>query len=119
MLAGMGALAAIGVLASEVPFAVGVAGLSLLAGLCSALREARRPHRTLIVGTDASVTLDGRPLAVLSLHWRGPLAFLAARDAAGGVHRLAWWPDTLDRERRRTLKLAFPTPRPPRRGMRR
>lgn len=119
MLAGMGTLAAIGTFASEVPLAAVVAGLSLLAGIGSALRESRRPHRMLVVGTNGSATLDGRPLATLRLHWRGPLAFLDVRDTAGRAHRLAWWPDTLDREGRRTLKLAIPTPRPPRRGMRR
>lgn len=115
----MGLLAAIGVFASEVPWPAGVAALALSGGIALALREARRPHRTLAVGADGSVLIDDRPATAPMLHWRGPLAFLQARDAADRMQRLAWWPDTLNRTERRALRLALPTPRPSRRGMRR
>ena len=118
-LAVIGLLAAIGAFASEVPHSAVAAGLALSGGIALAVREARRPHRTLAVGADGSTLLDGNPIAALTLHWRGPLAFLQARDAAGRLHRLSWWPDTLGRSERRALRLAVPTPRPSPRGMRR
>ena len=52
--------------------------------------------------------LDGVPLADAALAWRGPLAFLRWRDAAGRRGRLAWWPDTLPPAERRVLKLWSP-----------
>jgi toxin CptA len=118
-LAVIGLLAAVGALASEMPHAGVVAGLALSGGIALAVREARRPHRTLSVGADGSALLDDRPLCAPTLHWRGPLAFLQAPDAAGNVQRLSWWPDTLGRRERRALRLAVPPPRPSPRGMRR
>lgn len=115
----IGVLAALGAFASEVPQPTIVAAFALLAGTALALREARRPHRMLVVGADGTAVLDDRPLVATALQWRGPLAFLQARDATGHVHRLSWWPDTLNRTERRALRLALPTPRPSRRGMRR
>ena len=118
-LAVMGALAAIGAFASEVPHPAGAAALALSGGIALALREAKRPHLTLAVGADGSVLIDGQPVIAPTLHWRGPLAFLQARDATGRTHHLVWWPDTLNRTERRALRLALPTPRPSPRGMRR
>ena len=100
--------------------ASGIVGLSscglpsrwatVLAILCGAwavvlaYRLQRRDVRRLIVADVA--TLDGVPFATCRLAWRGPLAFLHARDASGGRQRLAWWPDTLTRRQRRALRLA-------------
>jgi len=119
MLAVTGLLAAIGAFASEVPLPGVVAGFALASGIALAVREARRPHRTLAIGADGSASIDDQPVTALALQWRGPLAFLRAQDAAGHVHRLSWWPDTLGRPARRALRLAVSTPRPSRRGMRR
>lgn len=118
-LVAMGLLGAIGAFASEVALPALVAGLALSGGVALAVREARRPHRTLAIGADGSASIDDHPVTALTLQWRGPLAFLRARDAAGRVHRLSWWPDTLNRTERRALRLALPTPRPSLRGMRR
>ena len=52
------------------------------------------------------VRVDGEPMHEAHLQWRGPLAFLAWRDAAGRHGHLAWWPDTLDTGARRELRLA-------------
>lgn len=118
-LAAMGLLAAIGAFASEVPLPAVVAAFALAGGIALAVREARRPHRTLSIGADGSASIDDHPVSAVTLQWRGPLAFLQARDAGGTLHRLSWWPDTLGRPERRALRLAVPTPRPSRRGMRR
>jgi len=100
-------LGAFGALASDLPAAwagpIGMATASV--GCLQAWREARRTRRTLAIDS-AGMTLDGRPLRQVMLRWRGPLAFLWARDLAGRVHRLAWWPDTLDAAGRRALRLA-------------
>jgi len=83
-----GVFGGIGVVASAVPrdLAIPGAAAAILSGVLQALREGRRPARTLRV-------------AELDLHWRGPLAF----DAR---HGLSWWPDTLDARGRRQLRLA-------------
>jgi toxin CptA len=44
-------------------------------------------------------------LSSLNLRWRGPLATLGARDEAGKLRRLSWWPDTLPPPARRVLRL--------------
>ena len=102
----LGAFGAVGVLASDLPSpwaevlacaAVGIAGLQ-------GMRGRRRPVRWLVVSETAA--LDDVPLERVRLRWRGPLAFLQARDATGRTHRLAWWPDTLDAAGRRALRLA-------------
>ncbi|UHQ18710.1 hypothetical protein LVB87_10975 [Lysobacter sp. KIS68-7] len=110
VLVAMGMLASIGALASDLPvaWAVGVGTVAATAGVLQARREARRAHRALAIDS-GGMTLDGRPLRQVTLHWRGPLAFLWARDQAGRVHRLAWWPDTLDAAGRRALRLAVAT----------
>jgi toxin CptA len=45
-------------------------------------------------------------LGSVNLRWRGPLATLSARDEAGKLRRLSWWPDTLPPPARRALRLA-------------
>jgi toxin CptA len=55
-----------------------------------------------------AVSVDGARVEDFTVHWRGPLAFARWRDGQGGVHRLAWWPDTLPASARRELRLAAP-----------
>ena len=110
MLIAMGPLGGMALLVSDVhgasrlPF---VACACLWASIC-AYREHRRPPRVFIIRSDGSATLDAMPLTNHHVHWRGTLAFLRARDAHGRVHRLAFWPDTLDARGRRALRLASP-----------
>lgn len=103
----LGACAAGSVLASDLawPMAPAVAATAAVAAVAQAHRSGRRAIRRLAIADGA--TLDGERLASCSVAWRGPLAFLQARDAAGTTHRLAWWPDTLSRTRRRALRLAL------------
>ena len=100
-------------------FAIGVSGLpealqrplaacAFLMGVLQALREHRRPPRVLLIRSDASATLDDMPLTHPCVQWRGSLAFVRARDPSGRMHRLAFWPDTLDAQGRRALRLAQP-----------
>jgi toxin CptA len=97
------------VLQSEMPRVVAWP-LALMAGawgLLDALRERRQPARMFVFGPGfAGASLDGRPLASVALRWRGPLAFLCWRDAAGRGGWLVWWPDTLPVAERRTLRVA-------------
>ncbi len=109
MLALIGVLAVCAVLASGLPGW----GIALL-GPCSAAqasvslrRYLRRPSCLLVIpGGDAAPTLDGVTLTRCQVQWRGPLAFLAWRDAAGRRGHLVWWPDTLQARARRELRLA-------------
>jgi toxin CptA len=106
-LAALGLLGAIGALASDLslPIASALAFAAFLTGTGQAIGEHRRPPRHLTLSmTDAR--LDDLPLDTLDLRWRGRLAFLRARDTAGHTHRLSWWPDTLEAEGRRALRLA-------------
>lgn len=108
-LSSLGLLAALALLASELPSAISVP-LAMLAvghGVQLARREARRPaHALAIVRGQAS--LDGERIDDVVLDWRGPLAFLRFRDRGGSLRRLSWWPDTLDARTRRELRLAIP-----------
>ncbi|BCT93502.1 hypothetical protein LYSHEL_25260 [Lysobacter helvus] len=83
-----GVFGGIGLVASALPRDLAIPGacVALLAGALRALRERRRPARTLRI-------------AELDLHWRGPLAF----DTR---HGLSWWPDTLAARGRRAMRLA-------------
>jgi len=104
-------LAPFAVLASEMPRVAAwpLAGLAAVAGLRAARREARRPPRRLELPANAGrALLDGIALTDAALSWRGPLAFLRWRDAAGRHGRLSWWPDTLPPAQRRVLKLWSP-----------
>jgi toxin CptA len=106
----LGVLAALSVLASEMPrlFAWPVAIAAIGYGTWRARREGHR--HTLFFwfpGNGRPPTVDGRPMVDACLHWRGPLAFLRWREAAGGRWRhAAWWPDTLPVAQRRELRLA-------------
>jgi toxin CptA len=72
-------------------------------------RDARRPHGVLAWrGETCEWHGPGgiERLATVNLRWRGPLATLSARDEAGKLRRLSWWPDTLPPPARRALRLA-------------
>lgn len=106
----LGMLAALSVLASEMPrpFAWPVAVAALGYGAWRARRERRRPGLAFwFPGNGRPPTVDGAPMHDARLHWRGPLAFLRWRDRPGGRWRhAAWWPDTLPAPARRELRLA-------------
>ena len=106
----LGALAALGVIASEMPmmFSIPLALLAAGEGIRLARRELRRPERKLVIAADGRATLDGADIDGLRVHWRGPWAFAQFRDAGGRRGRLAWWPDTLLPRDRRELRLAIP-----------
>ena len=111
ILIALGPLGALAIHVSGMPgmFQRPLAVCACLAAIVCAYREHRRPPRVFIVRSDASATLDAMPLTNHHVHWRGTLAFLRARDAQGRVHRLAFWPDTLDARGRRALRLASPS----------
>ena len=72
-------------------------------------RDARQPRGVLAWRGEACAWHgpDGvRPLTVVNVRWRGPLATLGVRDEAGKLRRLSWWPDTLPPPARRALRLA-------------
>ena len=103
----LGVCAAAGAWGSDLagPWPQAVAGMAALLALAQAHRACRRRVRRLVIADGA--TLDGVRLATCRVAWRGPLAFVQARDVNGRVHRFAWWPDTLSRSRRRLLRLAI------------
>lgn len=108
-LAMLGVLGAACVLASEMPrmFAFPIALAAVAQGMALARNQARKPSRTLVWDSHAGLVLvDGEPVSMPTLHWRGPLAFLRYWGADGRWQRLAWWPDTLGRVQRRELRLA-------------
>jgi len=106
----LGALAAVSLLASEMPrpFAWPVAIAALAFGVGLARREGQKPRLAFwFPGDDRMPTVDGEPMREASLQWRGPLAFLHWRQRPGGPWRhAAWWPDTLPALQRRELRLA-------------
>lgn len=105
----LGVLAALGVLTSEAPHAIAVPSALLASchGVLLARRELAKPAAWLIVPSGpAPPTIDGIAMRDLRLHWRGPLACLAWRDPGGRVQRLLGWPDVLDADARRELRLA-------------
>jgi toxin CptA len=90
-------------------FAWPLAGLALGYGGWLACREARISGCWFVWpgGDQGPITLDGRDVKEMSLHWRGPLAFVRFRDAHGRIRHLSWWPDTLETRMRRELRLAL------------
>ena len=104
----LGMLAGVALLTCELPSRWGMpaAFLVLAYGALLAKREASKPVRNLVV-TGAGASLDGQALHDLVVRWRGPLAFVQARDNEGRRLRLSWWPDTLPQMRRRELRLAL------------
>ena len=106
----LGILAAVAAIASELPWPVSLplAIASLVHGARLAMRELLRPVANLVIPPgEADATLDGEAMIDLLVQWRGPLAFLRWRGAAGGVHRLQGWPDNFDAAARRELRLAM------------
>lgn len=55
----------------------------------------------------AAIRLDGQPIMGLQVRWRGPLAFLSWRAQNGRLQRLVYWPDSLNHEMQRELRLAI------------
>jgi toxin CptA len=111
----LGLLGACAALACGMPrwLALPLALLSAIRGPWLARRYLRAPVRAIAWPMDGNPTIDGTRVEGAQLHWRGPLACLRYRDAAGRDHRLAWWPDTLPGRQRRELRLAAasaPTP---------
>lgn len=109
MLAVMGLATIPAVLVSDMPGFL-AATLVLAAPAWSvhlAIREHRRLPRVFVVRPDGAMTLDDMPLEHCTVHWRGPLAFVRARDSDGRLHRLAFWPDVLPARGRRALRLAL------------
>ena len=106
----LGLLAAVAVLAAEVPSVVAWPGAVAVVGYGHRLarRELRRPSRSLAIpaGADA-VLVDGAPAGDFAVCWRGPLAFVHWRDARGRRERIQFWPDTWSAALRRELRLAM------------
>ena len=82
-----------------------VAAVVAVRGGCLVVREGRRPPLSLELAPGRA-EVDGARVAAVAVEWRGPLAFLRWRDAAGRVHRRTWWPDVLPPRDRRRLRLA-------------
>jgi toxin CptA len=108
----VGLLAGASVFMSDLPAAFAVpAGLGVAAyAAWLARRDWRQPPATLVwrAGEEqARLVQPGceRILSSLNVRWRGPLATLGARDEAGKLRRLSWWPDTLPASARRDLRL--------------
>jgi hypothetical protein len=105
----LGLLAAFSILASEMPrLGAWPLALSALAfGQWRAWRESRSSAREFFFpGNDLPVTLDGVPIGLVEVQWRGPLAFVIWQERDGRGRRLSWWPDTLPATQRRELRLA-------------
>jgi len=107
-------LAAIAVLACELPWVVSLptAVSALLHGAWLARREFRRSALELVIPDSSPATINGMPVSDLQVHWRGSLAFLQWRDAAGRRQRRQGWPDNLGAAARRELRLAMATRAP-------
>jgi len=103
----LGLLAAVSILASDLPrwgawsASIVVAGW----GVWLAKRESRRKPIRLSWRGDGVLFVDGERVEAAELHWRGSLAFLSWRTG-NKSRRLAWWPDTLPAAGRRELRLA-------------
>ncbi|WP_249470668.1 hypothetical protein [Luteimonas galliterrae] len=106
MLALLGALSLV---VSEMPraWAWPLAAAALAYGGAKARHEARKPAQAWFwPGDGRPATADGVAARDVAVAWRGPLAFVRWRDAAGRWRRQSWWPDTLPAARRRELRLA-------------
>jgi toxin CptA len=113
--AGLGALAAIALALSALPWPLkpALAALALARGLQLARREWRRPPCRLEFGSDGADAMIHREGRVETLHaprlaLRGLLATLAWRDPRSGrAQALYWSADTLSPSARRRLRLRF------------
>jgi toxin CptA len=104
----LGLLGGLSLLASDLPraFAWPAALVAAGRGAWRARRESCRKPLSVRWRADGALLVAGERADAAELRWRGPLAFLAWRDAKGIRHRLAWWPDTLPAAQRRELRLA-------------
>lgn len=102
-------LVPIAVLASAMPrwAAWPLAMLAVLIGLRMAWREKAQPILELVVDAEGRATIGGTPVNAFNVDWRGPLAFIAWRDADGRRCRRSLLPDTLSSATRRELRLAI------------
>ena len=110
MLRVLGLLAAIAVIASELPLKIAgpLACIAVLYGEWLARRESRHEVVELVIPpNEAAPTIDGLPMEDLQIQWRGPLAFLHWRDGQGRRRHLQGWPDNLAPGERRELRLAM------------
>lgn len=103
----LGVLGAVSLFASEIPTSAAwlLALGSLANGAWLAMKEAGRPSLQL-AWTARGLEVEGRKVDDPCMDWRGPLVFLRWRDADGRPCRVSWWPDTLDGQARRELRLA-------------
>ncbi len=110
VLAALSLLAPFSVLASEMTpwIAIPVALLAMTTGAALAIREARRPSLRVVIEAPDRVSIDDILVDEFHVTWRGPLAFLRWRDAAGRHQARSMWPDTLPPQLRRELRLAIP-----------
>ena len=111
-LVGLGLLAALALWWSDL-----ARPLALLAGIVVAVEGARLARRHLALPTlDVQWVGPGRAaelnfpdrvrvLDQVRVDFRGPLARLSGRDASGRRQHWQWWPDTLPRSARRSLRL--------------
>lgn len=110
MLWALALLAPFSVIASDLPriWAWPLASLAAAWAIFDARRYRAMPSQRIVVPAGrGAATCDEARIEELQVHWRGPLAFLHWRDAAGKRRRVAFWPDTLAVGTRRELKLAL------------
>lgn len=102
-------LVPVAVLSSAMPrwAAWSVASLAVAVGLRMAWRESAQPILDVVVDAEGRATIDGVPVDVFRVDWRGPLAFIAWHDADGRRRHRSLWPDTLPSATRRELRLAI------------
>ncbi len=82
-----------------------VVGLASVAwGVVLARAEMGRAPRSVVFRSDGSVEIDRTPVERPELAWQGPITLLDAR-VAGRKTRLVGWPDVIDAEQRRELRL--------------
>jgi len=106
----LGALAAVAVIASELPWpvAVSLACAAIVYGQWLARCASRRAVSEIVIpAKETPATIDGLPMHDLHVQWRGPLAFLRWRDDEGRRRYLQGWPDNLAPPARRELRLAM------------
>jgi len=110
MLRVLGVLAAIALVASELPLMIAapVACASVLYGDWLARCESRRKVAEVVIPAhEALPSIDGSPMDDLQVQWRGPLVFLRWHDERGRRRYLQGWPDNLAPDERRELRLAM------------
>ena len=106
----LGALAAVAVIASELPSpaSVPLACAAIVYGEWLARHESRRAVSEIVIPPgEAIATINGSPMQDLHVQWRGPLAFLHWCDDEGRHRYLQGWPDNLPQAERRELRLAM------------